>query len=141
MSKISVIAKLTAAEGKQAELHDAITALIAAADTGHPAFAREDDLVTVRREHPPEQLLVGSEAVERGGVEQPHPRLHRREQQSLRRLLRRLLAVRVAEVHAPEAERGDLERPEASRCPEVAHAPPRSAGCVASCSSSSASTR
>ena len=32
MSKISVIAKLTAAEGKHTELHDAITALIDAAD-------------------------------------------------------------------------------------------------------------
>ncbi len=32
MSKISVIAKLTAAEGKEAELRDAIEALIAVAD-------------------------------------------------------------------------------------------------------------
>ena len=32
MSKISVIAKLTAAEGKQAELEDALRGLIAAAD-------------------------------------------------------------------------------------------------------------
>lgn len=52
-----------------------------AVDAGHPALGRQDDLLAMRAEHAPDELLVATESIQRRGVEEHHSSVHGREEQ------------------------------------------------------------
>ena len=84
-----------------------------AVDPGHAALAGEDDPVAVWSEDPADELLVGAEAVERCGVEVGDARARAPRAAALSLLALGRCAVRVAEIHAAQAEAADLEVPDA----------------------------
>jgi len=83
-----------------------------AVDARHAALAREHDLAAMRTQHTPEQFLVATEAIERRGVEVGHAGGQRCQQHCLGRRRWRRSAVRMAQAHATESDRGDAERPD-----------------------------
>ena len=78
----------------------------------HPALAGQHDIGAMRLEDGAEELLVGAESIEGGGVEHRDAALERRAQDAFRHIPWRRRGVGVAQVHAPEPEGRDAERAE-----------------------------
>ena len=78
-------------------------------------LGRDHDLVAVRAEHPPEQLLVRPRAVVVGGVEQGHPELDRAQK---RRVDLAVVGLPVELGHAHAAD--PLRRHDETLAPEYA---------------------
>ncbi len=78
-------------------------------DAGHAALADQGDLVAHRLQERPDQFLIAAETVEAGGVEMVDAQIQRLLQQRVALLQRRRRAVGVAEIHAAEADLGDVE--------------------------------
>ena len=107
--------------------------------TRHAALAGKHELRAVRFHHPPDQRLVGAEAVQRRGVEQRHSRIQRVQQQTFGRLGRRWRAVGMAQVHAAQPDGRDLEGADLSLLHPLRRA--RLQALAANCRSSLSSTR
>ena len=103
----------------------------------HAAFAGQRDFAAMRLQHLPEQRFVRAKAIQRRRVEQRDACIQRGEQHALGLLARRRRAVGMAEIHAAQTDRAHSERAECAHWKLYAahHA------CLASCCSSSCSTR
>src|SRR5688572_11193184 len=80
-----------------------------------PALAGDDHVVGTAAENRTDELLIGAEAVQGRGIEMRDAQLERAANQTFRVFawLRRPVAVR--QVHATEADRGDVVRAELAR--------------------------
>ena len=77
--------------------------------TCQTTFAREREAAAVLFEHTADQRLVGTKAIQGGGVEQGDTRVECGQQQALGGLRAGRHTVRVAQVHAAKANAADAE--------------------------------
>jgi hypothetical protein len=82
------------------------------AHAGHAPLACERELVAVAAHHLTHQLLVGTEAVQGRGVEQRDTRVECGKQHTLALLRRGRNTIRMAQVHAAQADGRDREWPD-----------------------------
>ena len=78
--------------------------------TEQSALARDDDIVRSPGEDLADQLFVYAKSVQRGGIEMRDAEIERSAQHLLGHVARLRRAVRMRQVHATEADRGNFVR-------------------------------
>ena len=79
---------------------------------GHAALAGQREAVAVLGQHFAHQRLVGTKAIQRGGVKVGHARVQRGQQHALALLGGHGRAIGVAQVHAAQPNGRHLKRPQ-----------------------------